>query len=93
VAAGMVMAAELSLLIGQLKKIEVSRVRDLLKRAGLPVAGPALTPERLMDLMSLDKKAAKGKTRFVVLEGVGRAALKSGIDDAAVRAAIVAAAR
>jgi 3-dehydroquinate synthase len=93
VAAGMVMAAELSLLIGQLKKIEVSRVRDLLKRAGLPVAGPALTPERLMELMSLDKKAAKGKTRFVVLEGVGRAALKSGIDDAAVRAAIVAAAR
>ncbi len=93
VAAGMVMAAELSLLIGQLKKIEVSRVRDLLKRAGLPVAGPALTPERLMELMLLDKKAAKGKTRFVVLEGVGRAALKSGIDDAAVRAAIVAAAR
>ena len=93
VAAGMVMAAELSLLIGQLKKNEVSRVRDLLKRAGLPVAGPALTPERLMDLMSLDKKAAKGKTRFVVLEGVGRAALKSGIDDAAVRAAIVAAAQ
>jgi 3-dehydroquinate synthase len=93
VAAGMVMAAELSLLIGQLKKIEVSRVRDLLKRAGLPVAGPALTPERLMELMSLDKKAAKGKMRFVVLEGVGRAALKSGIEDAAVRAAIVAAAR
>jgi 3-dehydroquinate synthase len=93
VAAGMVMAAELSLLIGQLKKIEVSRVRDLLKRAGLPVAGPALTPERLMELMSLDKKAAKGKTRFVVLQGVGRAALQSGIDDAAVRAAIVAAAQ
>jgi 3-dehydroquinate synthase len=93
VAAGMVMAAELSLLIGQLKKIEVTRVRDLLKRAGLPVAGPALTPERLMELMSLDKKAAKGKSRFVVLEGVGRAALKNGIDDAAVRAAIVAAAQ
>ena len=93
VAAGMVMAAELSALMGHLSKSEVSRVRSLLKRAGLPVAGPALTPERFMELMSLDKKAAKGKTRFVVLEGVGRAALKSGIDDAAVRAAIVAAAR
>ncbi len=93
VAAGMVMAAELSALMGHLSKSEVSRVRSLLQRAGLPVAGPALTPERLMELMSLDKKAAKGKTRFVVLEGVGRAALKSGIDDAAVRAAIVAAAR
>jgi 3-dehydroquinate synthase len=91
VAAGMVMAAELSALMGHLSKSEVSRVRSLLRRAGLPVAGPALAPERLMELMSLDKKAAKGKTRFVVLEGVGRATLKSGIDDAAVRAAIVAA--
>jgi 3-dehydroquinate synthase len=91
VAAGMVMAAELSALMGHLSKSEVSRVRSLLRRAGLPVAGPALAPERLMELMSLDKKAAKGRTRFVVLEGVGRAMLKSGIDDAAVRAAIVAA--
>ena len=37
VAAGMVMAAELSLLMGHLKKNEVSRVRNLLQRAGLPV--------------------------------------------------------
>jgi len=93
VAAGMVMAAELSLLMGHLKKTEVGRVRDLLKRAGLPAAGPALAPERLMELMALDKKAAKGRTRFVVLEGVGRAVLRADIDEAAVRGAIVAAAQ
>jgi 3-dehydroquinate synthase len=91
IAAGMVMAAELSALMGHLKKTEVSRVRELLKRAGLPVAGPALAPERLMELMSLDKKAAKGKTRFVLLEALGRAALRADVDDAAVRGAIVAA--
>jgi 3-dehydroquinate synthase len=93
VAAGMVMAAELSLLIGQLKKNEVSRVRGLLKRAGLPVAGPALAPQQLMDLMAFDKKAAKGSARFVLLEGIGRAALRADVDPAAVREAIVAAAR
>jgi len=93
VAAGMVMAAELSVLMGHLKKAEVARLRDLLQRAGLPVAGPALAPERLMELMELDKKAAKGRTRFVVLEAIGRAALRSGIDHAAVRGAIVAAAQ
>jgi 3-dehydroquinate synthase len=93
VAAGMVMAAELSLLMGHLKKSEVGRVRDLLKRAGLPAAGPALAPERLMELMALDKKAAKGRTRFVVLEALGRAALRADIDEAAVRGAIVAAAQ
>jgi 3-dehydroquinate synthase len=93
VAAGMVMAAELSLLMGHLKKSEVARVRDLLRRAGLPIAGPALAPERLIELMAVDKKAAKGKTRFVLLESMGRAALRADIDVHAVRAAIVAAAQ
>ena len=93
VAAGMVMAAELSLLMGHLKKNEVSRVRQLLRRAGLPVSGPALAPERMLELMSLDKKAAKGKTRFIVLESIGRAALRADVDSSAVRAAIVAAAQ
>ncbi len=93
VAAGMVMAAELSALTGHLKKTEVERVRELLKRAGLPVAGPALAPERLLEFMALDKKAAKGRTRFVVLEAIGRAALRAPVDDQEVRAAIVAAAQ
>jgi 3-dehydroquinate synthase len=91
VAAGMVMAAELSALMGDLRKTEVGRVRELLRRAGLPVAGPALAPERLIELMALDKKAAKGRTRFVVLEAIGRARLRADVDDAAVRRAIVAA--
>ena len=93
VAVGMVMAAELSALMGHLKKNEVSRVRELLRRAGLPVKGPALQPERLIELMALDKKAAKGRTRFVVLEAIGRAALRSDVDERLVRQAIVAAAQ
>lgn len=91
VAAGMVMAAELSALMGHLKKTEVSRVRALLQRAGLPVSGPALAPDRLLELMTVDKKAAKGRTRFVVLEAIGHAALRAAVDDHEVRAAIVAA--
>jgi 3-dehydroquinate synthase len=93
VAAGMVMAAELSALMGHLKKTDVARVRELTRRAGLPVAGPALAPERLIELMTLDKKAAKGRTRFVVLEAIGRARLAADIDDAQVRRAVVAAAQ
>lgn len=93
IAAGMVMAAELSFLQGSISKQQVDRVRALLKRAGLPVAGPALAPQQLMELMALDKKAAKGRTRFVVLEAIGRATLRADVDDAAVRRAIVAAAQ
>jgi 3-dehydroquinate synthase len=91
VAAGMVMAAELSALMGHLKKSEVSRVRELLKRAGLPIEGPPLAPERMLELMALDKKVEKGRTRFVVLEAIGRARLRADVDEAAVRGAIVAA--
>jgi 3-dehydroquinate synthase len=93
VAAGMVMATELSFLMGHLKKADVERVRELLKRAGLPLAGPALAPERLIELMAHDKKAAGGRNRFVVLEALGRAALRSDVDAAQVRRAVVAAAQ
>ena len=97
VGAGMVMAAELSALMGDLKKTDVSRLRELLRRAGLPVRlsahGPALAPERLIELMAVDKKAAKGRTRFVLLDSIGRARLRSDVDERLVRQAIVAAAQ
>jgi 3-dehydroquinate synthetase len=43
--------------------------------------------------MAVDKKAAKGRVRFVLLEAIGRATLRPDIADAAVREAIVAAAQ
>ena len=89
----MVMAAELSALMGELRKTEVSRVRELLERAGLPIKGPALVPERMLELMAVDKKAAKGRTRFVLLDSLGRAVLRSDVDERLVRQAIVAAAQ
>jgi 3-dehydroquinate synthase len=91
IAAGMVMASELSQRIGNIQKSDVARVRDLLRRAGLPVAGPALAPERMLELMAVDKKAAKGRVRFVVLEAIGRAALRGDLAEPAIREAIVAA--
>jgi 3-dehydroquinate synthase len=93
IAAGMVMASELSARMGLLSGRDALRARQLLKRAGLPVTPPALAAHELMELMALDKKAAKGRTRFVVLEAIGRAALRADVDDAAVRQAIVAAAQ
>jgi 3-dehydroquinate synthase len=93
IAAGMVMAANLSRELGLISAADVSRVRELIGRAGLPVAGPQMAPERLIELMAVDKKAAQGKIRFVVLEGIGRAALQGAIDAGTVREAIVAAAQ
>jgi 3-dehydroquinate synthase len=91
IAAGMVMAAELSLGLNLIGKADVARVRRLIERAGLPLRGPALAPQRLMELMAGDKKAAQGKLRFVVLEGLGRAALRGELEERRIREAIVAA--
>ena len=91
VAAGMVMASALSARLGLLAEQDVERVRALLRRAGLPVRGPELPPARMLELMAVDKKALQGHTRFVVLEAVGRAALRGNIDAALVGEAIAAA--
>jgi shikimate kinase/3-dehydroquinate synthase len=91
VAAGMVMAAELSLRERLLDEQGVKRVRELIGRAGLPVRGPAISPGRMAELMAVDKKATQGQVRFVLLEALGKARLQGGISRDHVDAAIVAA--
>ena len=93
VAAGMVMAAELSARAGTLRRADAERVRALIASAGLPVQGPKLAVERYLELMRVDKKAADGKVRFVLLEELGRAVLRGGIDARLVRESIAAAAQ
>ena len=93
VAAGMVMAAFLSRHLGLIGDADVERVRRLVARAGLPTRGPAIDPGELVALMAVDKKAARGEVRFIVLEAIGRAALRGGIPADTVRRAIVAAAQ
>jgi len=88
VAAGMVMASELSARAGTLDASAVARVRALVARTGLPVAGPRIAPERYLELMTIDKKAAAGKIRFVTLTSIGRATLRDDIEPTAARAAI-----
>jgi 3-dehydroquinate synthase len=88
VAAGMVMAAELSVLAGTLSRGDAARVKALVARAGLPVRGPGLPQDRYLELMQVDKKAAGGKLRFILLESLGRAALHSDLDPRLVRQSI-----
>ena len=90
VAVGMVMAAELSRRLGWLEAVDVERVRALLRRAGLPVAGPALAADRYLDLMGHDKKVVAGRLRLVLLRKLGEAVTWSDAADGDIRAAIVA---
>lgn len=88
VAAGMVMASELSLRLGLASSQEVMRVRQLLLRAGLPVQGPAVAPESLLEWMRVDKKAGGGRMRFVLLSGLGAAQVRDDLAEDAILAVI-----
>ena len=73
VAAGTMMAADLSRRLGWLNDGDVERIDALFRRAGLPTVGPALAPAKYLELMQHDKKVQNGKMNLVLLEQIGRA--------------------
>jgi 3-dehydroquinate synthase len=75
VAAGTMLAADMSRRLGWLKNAEVERIARLFQAAHLPLKAPALGVDTYLDLMGLDKKVADGKIRLVLLQSIGRAVM------------------
>ena len=90
VAAGTMMAAELSRRLGWLNAEEVARIEDLHRRAGLPVVGPALPVAKYLDLMASDKKVEEGRLRLILLRAIGRAVIHVGAPPDLIAASIEA---
>ena len=90
VAAGTMMAAELSRRLGWLSAADVDRVRALMQRAGLPVTGPDLGVARYLELMSHDKKVIAGSLRLILLKSLGQAVIHADASPAEIAAAIEA---
>lgn len=80
VAAGMVMAADLSERLGLTPVGLLARLAQLIERAGLPVRGPRLGADEYLRHMRVDKKAEGGDIRFVLIEGLGKAVLRPAPD-------------
>lgn len=79
VAAGTVMAADLSCRMGWISQSDVTRVRSIFERANLPVVAPNLGGGRYLELMGMDKKVESGKLRFVLLKPLGHAVITSDV--------------
>ena len=77
VSAGMVMAADLSERLGLMPAGFRARLSTLLQRAGLPVAGPKLSIDEYIQHMRVDKKAEAGDIRFVLIDRLGSAVVRS----------------
>ena len=71
VALGMLLAADLSQRLGCIGTTDVARVRELLRRAGLPTVAPAIGAARALELMGMDKKVLQGRIRLVLLRQLG----------------------
>ncbi|KAK8717616.1 hypothetical protein V6N13_044877 [Hibiscus sabdariffa] len=70
VAAGTVMAVDMSYRLGWIDSSIVKRVNDILMRAKLPTAPPeSLTMEMFKSVMAVDKKVADGLLRLILLKG------------------------
>ena len=93
VAAGTMMAAELSRRLGWISAADVARVDDLFTRAGLPVFGPAMDVDRYLELMQHDKKVQNGKLRLVLFKEIGQAVVSDGAPPALIAEAIMARSR
>lgn len=86
VAAGLCLAADLSARLGRISGNDVRRIERLVASARLPIRAPsALSAERMVELMSLDKKVKGGKLRLVLLDAIGKAALEGDFDGAALK--------
>ncbi|MGH8369786.1 MAG: 3-dehydroquinate synthase family protein, partial [Gammaproteobacteria bacterium] len=84
VAAGMTMAAALSVRLGWLSAAEYRRITRLLERAGLPVKAPdTLTPANFMQHMQRDKKVRDSRLRLVLPRGIGKAVVSDDFAPAA----------
>ena len=76
VAAGMIMAAELS----DISETDVARLRALVTAADLPTRPPAIAADDWMRAMGMDKKVQKKTLRFVLMRALGDAEVTASYD-------------
>ena len=90
VAAGTVLAAQMSQKLGWISLADVARTSTLLQAANLPVIAPKLGIDTYLDLMGLDKKVKDGKIRLILLQGIGKAIFTSDYPAETLRATLAA---
>lgn len=89
VAAGTMMAADLSWRMGWLTQADLDRIERLFKAADLPIMPPSeMTPDDFNQLMSIDKKVLDGRLRLVLLKRIGEAIVTDQFDSSALMATL-----
>jgi 3-dehydroquinate synthase len=83
VAAGICLAADLSMRQGWLNESDRQRILNLTAACRLPTQAPSsLSADRMQELMAVDKKVLSGRLRLVLLDGIGLARICEDFDSA-----------
>ena len=81
IAMGMCVAARLSEALGIMEKSHVDRIKSLVGAYGLPSELPKdVNGDKLVSLMSLDKKAVAGEMKFILPRTIGSVVIHKGMD-------------
>lgn len=87
VAIGMLYEARISHRMGVCDKDVVSRINDLIKKAGLPTTLPEIAPDKIIEAMEIDKKVRDEGVMILLPESIGRVTLRP-IDNSIIKAAL-----
>ena len=85
VAAGMLLAADVSQRLGWMDAADVERVERVLQQFGLRTDVRSLPAGTIAENMKIDKKVAAGRIRLVLLQAIGKSVVTGDYDDAALR--------
>ena len=88
VAAGMVMAMDLSVRLGRSSDRDAVRVRQLIERSGLAPEAFDVDVEAMLDAMGMDKKVMDGRLRLIVCDGIGSVSVTGDVPAYTLRQAI-----
>jgi len=85
VSIGMVTTSLIALRQGLISRIDYQRIIYLIKEYGLPLCIPDLETVKIIEVMRRDKKADKGRIRFVLPTGIGKTPVLRDVDDETIR--------
>ena len=88
VALGCVAAAYISWKKGRIEMEEYYEIRDMFVPFQLPISADDLDVDRIVALTKSDKKMDGGHIRFVLLDGIGQAALDEKVTDGEISSAV-----
>ena len=88
VSVGMMAAGHIAADLGMLPPGDLERQRRLLASYGLPTTAPGVDAGALRSAMLSDKKVRHGRVRWVLLNGIGRAMVRTDVADTCVDDAI-----